>query len=85
MAVLAGQSIDEVIGYVQLLQIVCAGVWHNGLLCLACWLSALLLPVLLLPLYSTGQGAVIWWGLPQIRQTPNVSKLQRPTLYNLSK
>ena len=42
-------------------QVVCAGVWHNGLLCLTCWLSALLLPMLLLPLYSTGQGAVVWW------------------------
>lgn len=47
-------------------QVVCAGVWHNGLLCLACWLSALLLPMLLLPLYSTGQGAVVWWVTQQL-------------------
>jgi hypothetical protein len=49
------------VAWVVVTQVVCAGVWHNGLLCLTCWLSALLLPVLLLPLYSTGQGAVVWW------------------------
>ncbi len=42
------------------LQIACAGVWLNGMLCSVCWLLSLLLPALLLPLYSSGQGAVIW-------------------------
>ncbi len=38
---------------------VCAGVWHNAVLCCACWLLAFCLPWLLLPLYATGRGAVI--------------------------
>ena len=34
--------------------------WGNGLLCLAAWVAALLLPALLLPAYSVGHGAVVW-------------------------
>lgn len=41
------------------LRVVCAGVWHNAVLCALCWLCALLLPLLLLPLYSTGTGAIV--------------------------
>lgn len=40
-------------------QVVCAGVWHNAVLCAACWLLAFCLPWLLLPLYSSGRGAVV--------------------------
>lgn len=42
-----------------MLQVVCAGVWHNAMLCALCWLCALLLPLLLQPLYSTGTGAAV--------------------------
>ena len=42
-----------------MMQVVCAGVWHNAVLCALCWLCALLLPLLLLPLYSTGTGAIV--------------------------
>ena len=45
------------------LQIVTAGVFHNTLLCGACWLLAALLPWLLLPMYATGQGAVLRCGI----------------------
>lgn len=41
------------------LQVVCAGVWHNAVLCALCWLCALLLPLLLMPVYTTGTGAVV--------------------------
>ena len=41
------------------LQVVCAGVWHNAVLCALCWLCALLLPLLLMPMYTTGTGAVV--------------------------
>lgn len=41
------------------LQIICGGVWHNAVLCMACWLLALLLPILLGPVYTTGRGAVV--------------------------
>ncbi|KAL3136923.1 hypothetical protein ABBQ32_006529 [Trebouxia sp. C0010 RCD-2024] len=41
------------------LRVVCAGVWHNAVLCALCWLCALLLPLLLLPLYTSGTGAVV--------------------------
>ena len=40
-------------------QVVTAGVFHNTLLCGACWLLAALLPLLLSPAYATGQGAVV--------------------------
>ena len=46
-------------------QIVCGGVWHNAVLCMGCWLIALLLPVLLMPAYSTGQGAVVRLASPE--------------------
>ena len=42
-----------------MVQVVCAGVWHNAVLCALCWLCALLLPLLLTPLYSTGIGATV--------------------------
>lgn len=45
------------------LQVVCAGVWHNAVLCALCWLCALLLPLLLMPMYTTGTGAVVRYGL----------------------
>ncbi len=44
-------------------QVVCAGVWHNAVLCALCWLCALLLPQLLTPLYSKGTGAAVRYTL----------------------
>ncbi|DBB04615.1 TPA: hypothetical protein ACH3X1_012685 [Trebouxia sp. C0004] len=41
------------------LRVVCAGVWHNAVLCALCWLCALLLPQLLTPLYFKGTGAAV--------------------------
>ena len=43
------------------LQDICAGVWHNAVLCALCWVCALLLPLLLAPLYSNGNGATVRW------------------------
>lgn len=40
-------------------QLVCAGVWHNVVLCGMCWAVAVTVPWLLLPMYRTGQGAVV--------------------------
>ncbi|KAK9863384.1 hypothetical protein WJX84_000295 [Apatococcus fuscideae] len=48
-----------VLGPWRTLRVVCAGVWHNAVLCVVCWMTALLLPWLLLPLYSSGHGAVV--------------------------
>ncbi len=42
------------------MQIICAGVWHNVVLCCMCWLLASLLPLTLAPLYSTRHGATVW-------------------------
>ena len=44
---------------VSCVQVVTAGVFHNTLLCGACWLLAAALPLLLSPAYATGQGAVV--------------------------
>ncbi|KAM9712932.1 membrane-bound transcription factor site-2 protease [Menidia menidia] len=43
----------------QQLRIFCAGVWHNFVLCLLALVFLFLLPILLLPLYSTGAGALV--------------------------
>lgn len=40
-------------------QVICAGVWHNVVLCCLCWLLASALPLSLMPLYSTKIGAVV--------------------------
>ena len=44
----------------QGVQVICAGVWHNVVLCCMCWLLASLLPLTLAPLYSTRHGATVW-------------------------
>ncbi|XP_041379243.1 LOW QUALITY PROTEIN: membrane-bound transcription factor site-2 protease-like [Gigantopelta aegis] len=41
------------------LRIYCAGVWHNIILSLLVFLFSLALPYLLLPFYTTGNGAVV--------------------------
>ena len=38
-------------------QVVCAGVWHNVVMCACCWAAAAALPALLAPFYATGIGA----------------------------
>ncbi|CAG5896227.1 unnamed protein product [Menidia menidia] len=43
----------------QQLRIFCRGVWHNFVLCLLALAFLFLLPILLLPLYSTGAGALV--------------------------
>jgi hypothetical protein len=40
-------------------QVVCAGVWHNCVLCAGCWAAAAALPAALAPFYSTGCGAAV--------------------------
>ena len=42
-------------------QVICAGVWHNAVLCCMCWVVALSLPWILSPGYSIGNGAVVRW------------------------
>ncbi|EIE24169.1 hypothetical protein COCSUDRAFT_41457 [Coccomyxa subellipsoidea C-169] len=41
------------------LRVICAGVWHNAVLCCMCWVVALSLPWILSPGYSIGNGAVV--------------------------
>jgi len=42
------------------LRIYCAGVWHNFVICLVATIMILVLPILVLPLYShTGEGVVV--------------------------
>nr|CBN82180.1 Membrane-bound transcription factor site-2 protease [Dicentrarchus labrax] len=43
----------------QQLRIFCAGVWHNFVLCVAALAFLFLLPLFLLPAYSTGGGALV--------------------------
>ncbi|XP_053268334.1 membrane-bound transcription factor site-2 protease [Pleuronectes platessa] len=43
----------------QQLRIFCAGVWHNFVLCLVALAFLFLLPIVLLPMYSTGGGALV--------------------------
>ncbi|XP_024521918.1 membrane-bound transcription factor site-2 protease homolog isoform X1 [Selaginella moellendorffii] len=43
----------------RLLRIYCAGVWHNAVLCVGCWILLKLLPVLLVPLFIHGVGPVV--------------------------
>ena len=38
-------------------QVICAGVWHNVVMCACCWAAAAALPALLAPFYATGIGA----------------------------
>uniref|UniRef100_A0ACD5VP69 Uncharacterized protein n=1 Tax=Avena sativa TaxID=4498 RepID=A0ACD5VP69_AVESA len=49
----------------SVLRIYCAGIWHNVMLCAACLLMALLLPVVLYPLYMSGDGLTVM-GVPQV-------------------
>ncbi|CAK0736192.1 hypothetical protein CVIRNUC_000706 [Coccomyxa viridis] len=48
------------LGSLKAVKIICAGVWHNVVLCCMCWLLASLLPLTLAPLYSTRHGATVW-------------------------
>ncbi|XP_060949655.1 membrane-bound transcription factor site-2 protease [Limanda limanda] len=43
----------------QQLRIFCAGVWHNFVLCVVALAFLFLLPIVLLPMYSTGGGALV--------------------------
>ena len=57
------------------IQVVCAGVWHNAVLCALCWLCALLLPQLLTPLYSKGTGAAVRYTLHDYKFCSAVASL----------
>ncbi|XP_062216827.1 membrane-bound transcription factor site-2 protease homolog isoform X2 [Phragmites australis] len=48
----------------SMLRIYCAGIWHNVMLCAVCVLMTLLLPVVLYPLYVSGDGLMVV-GIPQ--------------------
>ncbi|KAK9826787.1 hypothetical protein WJX81_000744 [Elliptochloris bilobata] len=41
------------------LRVVCAGVWHNVVLCACFWAAAAALPLVLSPLYAAGSGAAV--------------------------
>ncbi|CAO2818922.1 unnamed protein product [Amaranthus hypochondriacus] len=41
------------------LRIYCAGVWHNAVVCAACGLALLLLPLILSPFYIHGEGPMV--------------------------
>uniref|UniRef100_A0A453F5A6 Endopeptidase S2P n=1 Tax=Aegilops tauschii subsp. strangulata TaxID=200361 RepID=A0A453F5A6_AEGTS len=43
----------------SMLRIYCAGIWHNVIFCAACVLMALLLPLVLCPLYVSGDGLIV--------------------------
>ncbi|KAJ1284574.1 hypothetical protein BS78_03G215100 [Paspalum vaginatum] len=43
----------------SMLRIYCAGIWHNVMLCAVCVLMTLLLPMLLYPLYVSGDGLMV--------------------------
>ncbi|CAL8462284.1 g1815 [Coccomyxa elongata] len=49
----------SVLSPLRTLRVVCAGVWHNAVLCCICWIVAVSLPWILLPGYSVGNGAVV--------------------------
>ena len=65
MAVYPGAFVDlytehlTVISPVRQLRIYCAGVWHNAVLVLVGLVFLWSLPYLLVPIYVTGQGAVV--------------------------
>ncbi|KAG2590526.1 hypothetical protein PVAP13_5NG407800 [Panicum virgatum] len=48
----------------SMLRIYCAGIWHNVVLCAVCVLMTSLLPVLLYPLYVSGDGLMVS-GIPR--------------------
>ncbi|PUZ55552.1 hypothetical protein GQ55_5G221500 [Panicum hallii var. hallii] len=48
----------------SMLRIYCAGIWHNVVLCAVCVLMASLLPVVLYPLYVSGDGLMVT-GIPR--------------------
>ncbi|KAG8056003.1 hypothetical protein GUJ93_ZPchr0001g31562 [Zizania palustris] len=48
----------------SMLRIYCAGIWHNIMLCAVCVIMTLLLPVVLNPLYMSGDGLMVT-GVPQ--------------------
>ncbi|KAL9968826.1 hypothetical protein ACROYT_G020963 [Oculina patagonica] len=66
MAVYPGAFVDlytehlSVISPVRQLRIYCAGVWHNAVLVLVGLVFLWSLPYLLVPIYVTGQGAVVF-------------------------
>ncbi|XP_071735509.1 membrane-bound transcription factor site-2 protease homolog [Rutidosis leptorrhynchoides] len=44
---------------VATLRIYCAGIWHNAALCVVCALTLFMLPFILYPLYSHGEGLMV--------------------------
>lgn len=65
MAVYPGAFVDlytehlTVISPLRQLRIYCAGVWHNSVLVIIGLVLLWSLPSLLVPIYATGQGAVV--------------------------
>ena len=65
MAVYPGAFVDlytehlTVISPLRQLRIYCAGVWHNAVIVLVGLLILWCLPYILVPVYVTGQGAVV--------------------------
>lgn len=43
----------------SMLRIYCAGIWHNVMFCAVCALMAFLLPMVLYPLYTSGDGLIV--------------------------
>lgn len=59
-------------------QVVCAGVWHNCVLCVGCWAAAAAMPAALAPFYSTGGGAAVRRALISGPTSPICAWLRRP-------
>lgn len=65
MAIYPGAYVDlhtdhlKLVSSLRQLRIYCAGVWHNIVLALLGLLLLWLLPYIIVPLYMTGQGAVV--------------------------
>lgn len=80
MAVYPGAFVDlytehlTVISPLRQLRIYCAGVWHNAVLVFVGLLLLWCLPYLLVPLYATGQGAVV---LNVLKESPLYGSIQR--------
>eukprot|EP00897_Mesotaenium_endlicherianum_P006348 jgi/Mesen1/5741/ME000029S05053 len=55
---LCGEALDA-LPPLRALRIFCAGVWHNCVVCAGCQVVLVLLPLLLLPLYSRGSGLTV--------------------------
>ena len=82
MAVYPGAFVDlytehlTVISPLRQLRIYCAGVWHNSVLVIVGLVLLWSLPYLLVPIYATGQGAVVLKVLKVSRTK------QKPLCYN---